>query len=100
MCALPMTGKPGQPWQKVVIILVLLSLFILASGCSNKQYQAVPECDIASPPDAEKFIKAGVDEKLVLMTNSYISASKNVANCNNRIRLVNASNKSVDKLDN
>lgn len=99
MCSLPITGKPEWPWRNVLIILVMISLFILASGCSNKQYQVVPECDVATPPDSEQFIKAGVDEKLVLMSNSYIAASKAAASCNNKIRLVNASNKAVDKLD-
>lgn len=92
MRTFPMTAKPGRPYQDLAIIIVLLAIMFLP-GCANHDYQAVPECKVATPPDPDRFIKAGVDERLVLMTNSYIAASKYVGECNNRIKLVNAANK-------
>lgn len=92
MRTLPMTGKPGRPYQDIAIILVLVVIMFL-SGCANKEYQAVPECKVAAPPDPDRFIKAGVDERLVLMTNSYIMASRYAGECNNDIKLINAANK-------
>lgn len=95
MRTLPMTGKPGRPYQDMAIILILVAILFLP-GCANKDYQMVPECEVAAPPDPDRFIKAGVDERLVLMTNSYIKASKYVGECNNRIRVVNAANKAAE----
>lgn len=99
MRALPMTGKPGFPWRNLAMVLILIGLLIITTGCESRQYQAVPECEIAPPPDASRFVDAGVDERLVLMSSSYIDASKKAAECNNRIRLINSSNKALDKLD-
>lgn len=92
MRTLPMTGKPGRPYRDLAIILVLVAILFL-SGCTNKEYQAVPLCKVATPPDPDRFIKAGVDERLVLMTNSYITASRYVGECNNNIKLINNANK-------
>lgn len=95
MRTLPMTGKPGRPYQDLAIILILVAILFL-SGCANKDYQMVPECEVATPPDPDRFIKAGVDERLVMMTNSYIRASKYAGECNNRIKVVNAANKAAE----
>ncbi|MNP89178.1 hypothetical protein D3C85_15820 [compost metagenome] len=98
MSTFPMTGKPGRPYRDFAIVLLLL-LIVWLPGCASRQYHAVPECEVIPPPKATRFIEAGVDEKLVLMSNSYIAASKAAASCNNQIRIINASNEAIDRVN-
>jgi len=76
----------------VAVVVVLLAL----GGCTHKTYQSIPQCSVVMPPKADDYINATPDEQLVVMTSSYIAQVKEVATCNNNIRLINARNKSED----
>ncbi|MNE84190.1 hypothetical protein D3C81_1726660 [compost metagenome] len=98
MHSLPMTGRAKlPPPSSFLLLFVLASTMFLLHGCGNNQYRAVPQCDVFAPPKAERYVKASPDEKLIQMTNAYIGQTKNVSDCNEKIRLANAANKAVDK---
>ncbi|QTH80498.1 hypothetical protein PA10_00300 [Pseudomonas phage pPa_SNUABM_DT01] len=96
MCSIPLTGRPKVPPPSGLLLLAVLLVLPFLHGCGNNQYKAVPECAITTPPDVKRFAQGNPDERLVLMSNAYISQTKNVNDCNAKIRLVNASNKAVD----
>ena len=77
--------------------VILLFVVLMLAGCGNRQYQAVPECESASPPKGERYTTATPDEKLVQMTSAYIRQTQSLTNCNADIRLINAANKSAPK---
>jgi len=74
----------------------MIAVLVATSGCSIRQpYREVPECNIAKPPQAEQYLTAGPDERLVIMTDAYIHQVKSVVRCNNNIRLLNKRNNAV-----
>lgn len=92
MQAISLTGGPKRPSMALAVCLLIAVLFLLG-GCETKQYRSVPYCDIVSPPQASRYIDANPDEQTVLMTDAYIAQVKVTAECNDRIKLVNAANK-------
>lgn len=72
--------------------LPLIALAVLLSGCSTHTYQPVPLCALVPPQDPARSVEASPDERLVMMTNSYIGQVRAVSNCNLNIKLINAAN--------
>lgn len=97
MRSLSVTGGPKMPGPSSLFLLAILILAFCLHGCTNTQYQAVPQCQPEKPPKGEKWVKGTPDEKLVLMTTAYIRQTQVVADCNADIQLINAANKAVDK---
>lgn len=89
----PKRHKRSRWW-----LLLLLGAVVTLPGCTPR-YLAVPECEITSPPDADRYLQAVPDERLIMMSSAYIAQVKQTASCNKKIRLVNAANKARDTLD-
>lgn len=81
---------------KVSILTALVLTSCSLSGCipgNKKEYRAVDTCAVTKPPIPDRFLDATPDERLVYMTNSYISQVKEVTLCNERIKATNSYNK-------
>ncbi len=90
----PKRPSPNGKWLGAVVVAAVFGL----PGCTPKVYQAVPECAVVKPVSPERYLDASTDERLVLVSSTYIAQVKAVAKCNNDIRLINTSNKARDAI--
>lgn len=95
---IPDFKRPQLPPSNWAAAFLLILMIVIVSGCKTVVYKAVPECDITTPPNPTRFINANPDERQVLMTDAYIRQVRSTTECNNRIRVLNASNKAKDSL--
>jgi hypothetical protein len=93
MCSLSLTGGPNPNRSSLVVTLMLIAVMVvLLGGCETKSYRSVPFCDMVTPPSPERYIDATPDEQTVMMTDVYIAQIKATSECNDNIKLINASN--------
>lgn len=80
--------------MRILVGLVLLLAVMSMAGC-NTRYIAAPLCEYAPPPNPAQYVKAGPDERLVLMMQAYTGQVRKTTECNAKIEKVNATNSAL-----
>lgn len=95
MCTVPLSDRAKQA-VKIIALAILMLIATLITGCADKPYIAVPECEIVTPPSPGRYVEAMPDEQLVMMTDVYIAQVRTVTECNINIKAMNVRNKTSE----
>jgi hypothetical protein len=77
--------------------LLLLAMLIAVTGCTKDAppYGEFMKCEVARPPDADKYLAANRDTQLVMMGMAYTDQVNKVTQCNLANQIINAKNKGL-----
>lgn len=79
--------------NKSLFAVLVAFMVIVLPGCKTLTYTAVPECEVAPPPEPKRFLQATPDGQRALWQIAYVDSVKQADSCNQVIRAVNLKNK-------